>query len=93
MVTAGLLAGVLLELLNVGRMCDGVHGEVYCECAQSETKAGEDVARKEAVREDGVLAPCLALGPGVTVELRHLVDCDVVRKEAKRACDREKVSS
>lgn len=71
MVAASLLAGVLLELFNVGRMCDGVNGQVYCKGAKTETKAGKDVACKEAVREDGVLAPCFALGPGVTVKLWH----------------------
>lgn len=73
MVTASLLACVLLELLNVGRMCDGVHCQVYDKGTESETESGEDVACKEAVRENGVLAPCLALGPGVTVKLCHRV--------------------
>lgn len=74
MVATGLLTGILLELLNVRRMCDGVDCQVYCESTKSETEAGEDVASKEAVREDGVLAPCLALGPRITIELRHLVE-------------------
>ena len=69
---ASLFACVLLELFDVRRMCDCVHGQVYYESAQSQSEAGEDVARKEAVREDGVLAPCLALGPWVAVELCHV---------------------
>lgn len=71
MVTSSLLACVLLELLDVGRMCDGVHCQVDNESTEADTEAGQDVSCKEAVREDGVLAPCLALGPWVTVELWH----------------------
>lgn len=71
MVFTSLLACILLELLDVGRMCDGVDGQVYYECAQPQSEAGEDVACEEAVREDGVFAPCLTLGPRVTVELCH----------------------
>lgn len=70
-VAAGLFTGVLLELLDVGGMCDGVDRQVHCECAESQSEAGEDVACEEAVRKDGVLAPCFALGPWITVELWH----------------------
>ena len=72
MVATGLLASVFLQLFDVGRMCDSVDCQVYCECAQSKSETGEDVACKEAVREDGVLTPCFALGPRVSVHLCHL---------------------
>lgn len=68
---AGLLACVLLELLNVGRMCEGVNGQVNCKSTETQSETWEDVACKESVREDGVLAPCLALCPWVSVELWH----------------------
>ena len=74
-IAASLLASVFLELLNVGRMCNGVDRKVHCERAESQSETGEDVTCKETVREDGVLAPCLALGPWVAVELRHDCEC------------------
>ena len=72
MVAASLLAGVLFELFNVGRMCERIDSQINCKRAETETKAGKDVACKKAMREDGVLAPCFALSPRITVELWHL---------------------
>lgn len=43
---------------------------------RAEAKAGEHVARVEAHREQGVLAPSLALRPRVTEKFRHVVDLD-----------------
>ena len=39
--------------------------------AHTQSKTREHVAKVEAMRKDGVLAPSLTLRPGVTVELSH----------------------
>ena len=39
--------------------------------AHTQSDAWEHMAEVEAMRENRVLAPSLALSPGVTVELRH----------------------
>lgn len=66
-----LLPGVLLELLDVGGVCESVDGKVNRESAQPKTEAREEVSEHEPGRKDWVLAPSLTLRPGVSVELRH----------------------
>lgn len=72
MVPAGLALGILLEPLDVGRMCEVVDGDVDGESDRGDAEAGEHVAEHEPIREHRVLAPGLTLGPWVAVEGRHV---------------------
>lgn len=53
-----------------------VDSNIGCERNNCNTETGEQVAEHHSVGEDGALAECLALGPGVPVQrkgvLRHV---------------------
>lgn len=70
--TTSLLACVVLKLVDVERMCESVDCQVDSKGTKTDAEAGKDVSCKEAVREDAVFPPCLALRPRITVELWHL---------------------
>lgn len=67
-----MLACILFQLLDVRWMSDCVHSPVYKERTQANAEPWESTAHHEAVRENGVLAPRLALRPWVSIHLRHV---------------------